>query len=142
MNYTYGFILALSIFATAFTLWKANLLIAICTSAAWWAMLAFHLANTPTNITKGSPADVMIVLAFIGFALVVPYYALQQGKYSKESGGRSRAGGNDRNNHENGHAESSGRISYSSSEKPRGLMDLTPEEYKAYLHSKMNRRRR
>ncbi|KKM81768.1 hypothetical protein LCGC14_1326430 [marine sediment metagenome] len=135
-------IMALAVFMTAFFLWKMNVLLAMVSSAMWFAMLAYHLANRPSNVAQGSPADTFIILALIGAALVMPIIALMYAKYSKEKGGKSWFAGTDRNNHENGHAESSGRTSYSSTEKPRGLMDLSPDEYKAYLRSRVRNRRR
>ncbi len=137
-------IMTIAIFLTGFALWKMNLLLSIVSSAMWFAMLAFHLANRPSNVAQGSPTDGFIILALVGVALAMPILTLMQEKYRKESGGRSwfSTNGNDRKNHENGHAESSGRISHSSDERPRGPLDLSVDEYKAYLRSRVRNRRR
>ena len=146
----YFSVLVLAVVFTTFALWRPNLLFAICATAAWFGFLAYHMSNPPSGVVTGSTIDTFIMLAVIGFAIVIPIHTLmvttRRGKDNAMWGGgeRSSDGGFNGNGGGGRTSNFSGQSNHPrrSDDAPRGLMDLSPDEYKAYLRGRVRDRRR
>ncbi len=144
----YATILALAVVLTTFALWRPNLLFAICATAAWFGFLAYHNANQPSGVVAGSTVDTFIMLAIIGMALVIPIHTLmvtsRKGKDNAMWGGGERSSDGGFGGGRTSNSTGNTRGSRSPDDRPRGLLDLSQDEYKAYLKGRVRggRRRR
>ena len=142
----YATILALAVVLTIFALWKPNLLFAICATGMWFAFLAYHNSNQPSGVVKGDTVDGLIMIAVIGVALAIPIHTLvvttRKGKDNAMWGGGERSSDGGFGGGRTSNSTGNTTRSHSPDDRPRGLLDLSQDEYKAYLKGRVRGRGR
>lgn len=128
---TFWILLSTAGFLTIMSLRYYNLILSFAASLGWIALWMYNLNYPPANIAVGTTLHEVLVYTFIIMAIATIYmYFRNRGRASIGAGGGNESGNR---------AELSGRaIRYS----PPSLMEMSPEEYKAYIRSRVRRRRR
>ncbi len=124
---TFWILLATAGFLTVISLRYNNILYSLAGSLVWIALWMYNLSYPPANIVIGSTLHEVLVYTFIIMAIATMYmYFRNRGRTSRSrvSEGESGVGG--------------GVLSPT----PKGLMDLSPDEYRRYLVARMRGRRR
>lgn len=129
---TFWILLVLAGWVSFLSLRHRNLLLSLGAAIMWLALMAYNLTNPPTNITQGSTIHEWMTMAFIIVAIAVVYmFFYTRGR--TESTTRISAG--------------EGEVLARSSKQEgvtatKSLMDMSPDEYKAYIRTRVRRRRR
>lgn len=129
---TWGQLLTLAIAVSLFALFRPNVLMAILTTGAWIALLAYHIGNQPTGITQGDTTDVALIIIFGGAMIAFPLWTLQRMRMRRMYEGKGYVFG------ENGNMMKG----EPTATQPLSPMNMSGPEYQAYLRGRMRRGRR
>lgn len=122
---TFWILLATAGFLTVMSLRHYYLMLSFSAALGWIALWMYNLNYPPTNITIGSTLHEVLVYTFIMMAIATMYmYFRNRGR---TSAGTSGSGGGE---------------SGASPPSAPSLMDMSPEQYKAYIRSRVRRQRR
>ncbi len=129
---TYWVLVALAVGVSFLSLFRVNLLLSLGGFAMWMILMAYNLAFPLTNVTQGDTIHEMMTLGFIALALAT-LLAWYKNRGRTESSSRISMGD----------GEILARGSTQTGVTPnQSLMRMSPEEYKAYLRTRMRRRGR
>ena len=128
---TFGMFVALAIGVSWLSLIRKNLLLSLGASIMWLSLMAYNLNFPLTNVTQGDTIHEFMTLGFITMALAV-LLAWYRNRGRTESQSRVSMGD----------GEVLSRRSTQKGVTDTSLMNKSPEEYRAYLRTRMGRRRR
>ncbi len=123
---TFWILLAIAGFLTLMSLRYRNILMSLGASLGWIALWMYNLNYPPTNIVIGSTLHEVLVYTFIIMAIAVMlmyFWNRNRGFTGYPTTKREEA------------------ALEAQSRRPRGIMDLSSEQYKTYIHSRIRRRR-
>jgi len=125
---TYWILLVIALSLSIVSLKWRNILFSLGGTLGWVALWAYHQAYPPLNIAVGSFVHEVLYYAYIIFAIAVMLVWI----------GNVRRGytGYPMTRNEEARMEERNRT------PARGLMDLSPEEYRTYIRGRMTMRRR
>ena len=128
---TFWIILALAGLVSYLSLRNRNLLLSLASSIMWLALMAYNLSYPPTNITQGDTIHEWMTMGFIitAIAMLVMWF-------------RNRGKTESQTRISEGDGEILARGSTRTGVTPnQSLMKMSAEEYRAYVRTRMRRRR-
>ena len=128
---TFWILLALAGWVSFLSLRSKNMLLSLGASIMWLALMAYNLKFPPTNITQGDTIHEWLTMGFIVLAIAV-LLAWFRNRGRTESQIRVSAGD----------GEILARRSTQLGVTNKSLMEMSPEEYKGFIRTRVRRRRR
>lgn len=129
---TFWILLVLAGWVSFLSLRSQNILLALGASIMWLALMAYNLNFPPTNITRGDTIHEFLTLGFIGIAIAV-LLAWFRTRGKIESVARISMGDGE---------VLSRRETRTGVTLNQSLMNMSPEEYRTHIRTRMRRRRR
>ena len=134
---TWTILLVFSSVLTVISLRNINILLSLGAMIGWLSLMAYNLENPLVGVAQGSVIHQWLTLGFIaiGIAVMLMFFR-NRGKMVSISDGR---------NIGSGRASGGGEVEVSApspSYGHRGLMEMSPTEYRATIRRAVRRRRR
>lgn len=126
---TWTILLIFASILTIISFRNINILLSLGATIGWFSLMAFNLENPLVGVAQGSVIHQWLTMGFIaiGIAVMLMYFRNRgrtAGVYRSIGGGEGLAGTNP------------------PSYEPKGLMEMTPDEYKAKTRKALHPRRR